>query len=300
MLFDLKESELKKLVCGFERDKYYYLNANTTMFGDSLRLGDFVMYTTYLFYLKQHLIYISPDIFNQNNLYFKLNRIGGLLIGDILSTMSLFPSVWRGFINTNRDKHNINQIVTGGNIWSFKTYLTDRSIGLTNKQYNGLDIISLNSYNIKKDIAPNKVFILPVRNKLYNTERNLTDSEIVSIVNNIPMTNLVTIISKDNGIDVDSIRRQCGREIEEIGDNVSWLEIVLLLAKECRKYISGDCGFSHLVSALPLKFRPRIELYYRTTPFKMTSPTNKFDRLVNEINFIPYDPYLTDSIQIKN
>jgi hypothetical protein len=293
MLFKLNKKEFTV----YNEGGINYLYADTTMFGSKLRLGDFVMYSTLLFCLKQWLINDTDNDFTQDNFYFKLNRIGGLMIDNILSTLSLFPNVWRGFDVRKDGGCNVRQCCGGGNIWSFKMYLEERGIKLSDKQFNNQHVIDPSAFNLTGN-KRNTIYIFPVRAKEYNTERNMSDRDLVKIIKKIDRRERIVVITKDSNINIQRLRSECNRSLDRLDDSWTWLEIILEMMTNCSLYISGDCGLSHLVSMIHKDYKPMMELYYRTNDFIMSKPHNSYDESVSVINFIPYKPYLTDNMLI--
>jgi len=89
MIFEFKTNEFTVS----KDNNYNLLYADSTMFGNELKFGDFVMYSLLLFCLKAQLIKMYPDRFNNANLYFKLNIIDKCYIKDFDNLLKFFPNV---------------------------------------------------------------------------------------------------------------------------------------------------------------------------------------------------------------
>ncbi len=288
MMFKLKTKSFSTL----DIDEKHYLAVDTTMMGSPMRLGDLSMLSCMLFCLKYQLINEQPERFNNDNLFFILNRVGGLLVNDIMLTLSLFPNVW-GDIEINApDWYNVRQLISGGNVWSFKQYLDTHGIKL-NDVVKGKHVVDPSHFCISPTNANKQnVFLFPVRNKKYNIERNMSDELLIKIINKFNRP--VKLIIKDIPDNFEHVIRSCNN-VSVIRNNVSWMNIMLDIMKTGIHYISGDCGLTHLISLVHEGYKPSMEIYYNTKPYHMKKPLNQFDRAATlPIDFKPYSPYLTD------
>lgn len=292
-IFNLKTDDVQTKF----QDGVNLIGVDTTWMGTPMRLGDFSMTSCMLFCLKHQLINMYPDRFNNANLFFELNRVGGLQVKDPLVTMSLFPNVWRDITTGADDWYNVRNLISGGNVWSFKAYLEINGIKLP-EICEGQHILDPTQYNIPL-VDRDKVYLYPVRHKEYNIERNMDDKLLIQIINSIKSP--VTLITKDLTDNFNHVKRSCNNVT--IMDNMPWSKILLSIIRDSKIFISGDCGLSHLVSMIHEDYKPAMNIYYRTSPFIMDKPLNQFDRYIKQndipIDFIPYSPYLTDVMNIK-
>lgn len=271
-----------------QHNDIHYLYADSDMFGDC-RFGDLMMYGTLLFFLKKYLIKEFP-LFNENNLYFIFNRRKSLymLNGSLRFTLNLFNNVWAGIDTNESNKFNIRQIIDPGNLWAFKTFLDQNKITID---------ASDKIIDPKRTLVPfnkrDKIYINPIRQKKYNIERNLTDQEIISIINKISLNETVYIITEDNNLDIRKINQYIDHRIKEVSldDDYEWSDILINMMSSCKRYIGGDCGLTHFVSLLDITYKPDIDIYYRTKSFTPKKIFNQFDESVKEVDFKPYCPY---------
>ncbi len=281
----------------------YYLYVDSNWFGDHLRLGDFTMVSCILLLIKQQIINSMPSKYTNNNVYFILNNVGGVHITRINELMQLFPNIWSTITLNKSNRYNIRQILSGGNIWAFKMYMESNNIRQDKdiaEHFNGQHVIDprVNYLNSLTGNKKNDVFILPIRGKDYNTERNLTDTLLTRIINNviIPHDN-VYVITKDNEYRIGKYNKN----VVELGDNMQWIDIIFMIMNRAKLYISGDCGMSHFISMCMPIYKPReIRLYYRTKPCNIHKPLNQFDNVHRECTFTPYMPYTTDILTIES
>lgn len=293
------------MIFNFKTDKFTternsngnILYADSTMFGNDLRLGDFVMYSLLLFCLKSQLIAMYPKRFNSTNLYFKLNMIGKCCINDIDILMKWFPNVWKNNRIINKSQNNINQLIDGGNLWAFKCYLERTNIKLNNSIFKNYHLIDpVEGFN--RDTNPSTVYIFPVRKKNYNTERNFNYKMIYDIIVGLNLNKKVVVITKDTDIKFHYLTKTIKRDLTELNDK-SWNDIILDIIKDGERLITGDCGLAHFISMIKAFNKPRLTVYYKTAAHIITAPMNEFDKKMKVINFKPYSPYITDSISIR-
>ena len=298
-MFKLKINNLETL---YHNGKHY-LYADSDMFGEC-KFGDLMMYGVYLFFLKKYLIRRRTYGFNEGNLFFIFNRrnkvdsvkecllskikgerfISTTSANELRSILYLFNNVWGGIEVNESGKYNIRQIVSGGNIWSFKAYLDSIS-----KTINPKDSIIDPSRLLVSRNQRRKIYFNPVRGKKYNIERNMDDEEIVTIINNHSARDTINLITKGTDINFTTINDKTKCRLINIDNRYSWDDIVLDLLSDCKLYISGDCGLTHFVSLIGMIYKPEMEIYYRTRSCKNKVELNEFDNY--EATFTPYSPY---------
>jgi hypothetical protein len=289
-MFDFQQSMFNTVV----RNNIHYLFADSDMFGDC-KFGDLAMYSTYLHYLKRFIIFYWPK-YNQDNLFFIFNKRSEMKIDNLHGILSLFSNVWKGIDSIEGGKFNIRQLVKAGNLWAFKTYLDNNDIYLTDNDRPIIDPFGMCISHNKR----NAVYVLPVMNKRYNVERNMSIETVVNIIRHAPTMSKVFLITKDSGADYKEIRSRSNRNLTELGDDMSWTDILIQIMSNCKLFISGDCGLSHFVSVIDKKYKPEMIIYYNTLPLKMDKRFNEFDREVNEVNFTPLRTYKDSKLTIIN
>jgi hypothetical protein len=290
-MFELRSDRFDTII----RNNIHYLYADSNMFGDC-KFGDLMMYSTYLYYLKKYILFYWPNKFNRDNIFFIFNIRDQIKIDDLQIILSLFNSVWKGYDIIEGGKYNINQLVTRGNIWSFKTYLENNNIHLTDD-----DVPIINPFNVGVSYNKrNSVFIYPVRDKDYNVERNMSLTDIISVIDNVSIRDRIYLITKGNGLDFSDIRAHTNRNLTEINDDINWTEILFMIMSMCKLYVGGDCGLSHFVGLIDKLYQPEMKIYYNTTPLIMKDKINEFDKGVDEVTFTPYNAYKESSLTIIN
>jgi hypothetical protein len=317
--FNSTKDMFKKLtpdfnISTYKKDGIEYLFVDTDWMGSPMRVGDLTMTSCLLYFLKNELICKYPDRFNRENLYFILNRSnhGDVLVRSLPVFLSFFPYIWKDYYNTtinrfvddnnpaNIDNININnvkQILSGGNIWSFKYYLEKNGIQLNIDNRFDYGVVDPRHFAIASNGRKNTYFY-PVMEKEYNCERNMTLNEIADIINNEP-DDTVTLIIKDlTDIDLMDLNRICKYRFKILSQHYNWSHLFLEIMSKGGKFISGDCGLTHFISMIHPDYRPDMDIRYRTKDFDMKKTLNHFDRFAfdnkNEfglIDFKPYNPY---------
>jgi len=307
-MFELKQSNFDTI----QRHDIHYLYADSNMFGDC-KFGDLMLYSTYLYFLKRYLITYYPDKFNQDNLFFIFNKrthttslqqcflskikgeafLPNINPYELRSVLMLFNKVWGGMEVNESGKYNIRQIVSGGNIWSFKTYLDENkiTIPITEKIIDPSKILITHNKR-------NKIIFNPVRGKKYNIERNMDDDEIIKIINECNVKDTINLVTKGTDINFKYIKDNTRNRLVNYDSKYSWDAMLLDIFSDCKLYIGGDCGFTHFVSLIDIKYKPEMMIYYRTRDFMNKVKCNEFDRDTHIINFMPYKPYENDTIKI--
>lgn len=276
-------------------DGIHYLYANTTMFGE-LKLGDLMMYSCLLRFLKSALIKKFPDKYSEHTLYFVLNRLGGLKVDQIRSMMSLMPSIWGGSTVTDTITCNIKQCLTGGNLWAFKCYLEECGISLTDINKN---VIELGNTFCLTDEDKKDIYIMPVHGKQYNKVRNMSEKDIIRLVNSLPDSDrTINVIVKDSKLNKNYLLLHGRNRLTLIDHGMTWHEIVMNIISNCRLYISGDCGLTHLVSMICPKYKPEMRIYYNTSNHYIKKINNEFDKKCRTVNFKPFIANGSDDVQI--
>ena len=218
-----------------------------------MRLGDQSIMANILFNIKRKLISLYPKRFNQENLYFKYdNDISKNLVG-INDLIKYGPGLFDGpsvtLPSNIVERYNINQIQPRFHNWKVNAFYRRQNWTLSDTAFPHVPLVPqlINHYNgMNKD----RVLILPTTGKTYHVERNQTNRMIINMINSLPSHyNNIYIINKDvYRRNLTDIERGTDRNITLLGDDQYWNEIVDIATQLCDVYISGDCGFSHLLA----------------------------------------------------
>lgn len=294
MLFNIKTKNIQTL----KVQGIHLISVDTNWMGTPMRLGDLTMTSCMLLALKHQLIRQHKE-FNRDNLFFQLNRVGGLKVNRLFQTLRLFPNVWHGVEVDAPRWYNVRNLMNGGNIWSFKCFLERQNLRL-NDVAGDMHVVDPMEFDISTKGPRNMTYLFPVRHKEYNVERNMSDAVLIDILKGI--SGPVTLITKDVNDNLDNVIKS-HKNIRTV--NIAWIDIILSIITDGKLFISGDCGLTHLISMIRPEYKPAMDIYYKTNPFKIGKMHNDFDndagihKNTSPINFKPYSPYLTDELNIK-
>lgn len=280
----------------FYISKYkYYIIIDSNYFGTQLRFGDFIMLTNLLLTVKLHLIE-EYDFIEFDNFFFYFNNKRNVLLQNFNKLLKLYKNIYDQsiVIDSNIVKNNnFSQILPKTNIWFYKCYIDNSNYKIDDDN----KLLNFNDNEIDKDT----VYILPVLNKSYNKERNWSFEKIFTIIDSIDKSDNIKIISLDNYKlnKNEELKLKERRKDIVFLKNIEWINIIKGVALTCKRFISGDCGFSHYVASLHNPYKPNaIEIFYNTKGLKEQVKVTE-DYLLNkdiiklssQVNFKPISLY---------
>ena len=255
----------------YKKNNKFYLVVSPTTFFQFIRLGDLSLLCTILYIIKLKFLIRYPDKFNHNNLFFLQNDFPQVNYVDVFDVLKYSPYLFDpefyliDQVKQKRIKYNVAQVLPRIHNQNFNMFFAKHNFQLSINDFPNVPLIPQNvkSYH---SINKNNAMILPVIGKNYNVGRNQNVRMIINLINSLPDTfDNIFLINKDNYILnlaqlIPNINKN---NVMLIDQNVHQNAITDMACQLCNTFISGDCGFSHLLSKM-YNSPDNIIQFYRT------------------------------------
>ena len=245
--------------CNFYiKNNKFYLVVSPTTFFQFIRLGDLTLLCTILYIIKLKFLILYPDKFNHNNLFFLQNDFPEINYVDTFDVIKYSPYIFDPEFNLidqtkdQRIKYNVAQILPRIHNQNFNMFFKKHNFQLSINDFPNVPLIP---QNIKKFSSNNKnnAMILPVIGKTYHRIRNQNQKMIINLINSLPDSfDNIFLINKDNyNISLPHLIPNINKKnVILIDNNIKQNVITDMACQLCNTFISGDCGFSHLLSKM--------------------------------------------------